>query len=61
MKELNRSSIDFATHPERILQIGEGNFLRCFVGWQVDILNERTALMPVSLSPGRSIPRRRQH
>ncbi len=44
MKELNRSSIDFATHPERILQIGEGNFLRCFVGWQVDILNEKNGL-----------------
>ena len=29
-----------AMHPERILQIGGGNFLRGFVGWIVDILNE---------------------
>jgi len=28
------------THPERILQVGSGNFLRGFVGWIVDILNE---------------------
>ena len=33
-----------AKHPERILQIGDGNFLRCFVGWQVDILNEKNGL-----------------
>lgn len=44
MKELNRSNMDFPKHPERILQIGEGNFLRCFVGWQVDILNEKNGL-----------------
>lgn len=44
MKELNRSNMDYARHPERILQIGEGNFLRCFVGWQVDILNEKNGL-----------------
>ncbi|MDR0669737.1 MAG: tagaturonate reductase [Treponema sp.] len=28
--------------PERILQYGEGNFLRGFADWQVDILNEKT-------------------
>ncbi len=27
--------------PERILQFGEGNFLRAFVDWMVDILNEQ--------------------
>ena len=27
--------------PERILQFGEGNFLRAFVDWMVDILNEK--------------------
>ncbi|AEV29766.1 mannitol-1-phosphate/altronate dehydrogenase [Sphaerochaeta pleomorpha str. Grapes] len=27
---------------ERILQYGEGNFLRAFADWQVDILNEKT-------------------
>lgn len=29
------------THPVRILQFGEGNFLRAFVDWMVDIANER--------------------
>ena len=27
--------------PERIIQFGEGNFLRAFADWMVDILNER--------------------
>jgi tagaturonate reductase len=27
---------------ERILQFGEGNFLRAFADWQIDILNEKT-------------------
>jgi len=30
------------TRPERILQYGEGNFLRAFVDWKIDILNEKT-------------------
>ena len=29
-------------YPEKIIQFGEGNFLRCFVDWQIDILNEKT-------------------
>lgn len=44
MQELNRTNNSYKTHPERILQIGEGNFLRCFIGWQVDILNEKNDL-----------------
>jgi tagaturonate reductase len=28
--------------PVRILQFGEGNFLRAFVDWHIDILNEKT-------------------
>ncbi|AEC01290.1 tagaturonate reductase [Parasphaerochaeta coccoides] len=31
--------------PERILQFGEGNFLRAFVDWMVDILNEKTSFI----------------
>ena len=27
---------------EKILQFGEGNFLRAFVDWMIDILNEKT-------------------
>ena len=40
---LNRNTV--ATVPERpvrILQFGEGNFLRGFVDWMIDILNEKT-------------------
>ena len=44
MERLNRNSGQYKKHPERILQIGEGNFLRCFIGWQVDILNEKKGL-----------------
>ena len=29
-------------YPEKIIQFGEGNFLRCFIDWQIDILNEKT-------------------
>jgi tagaturonate reductase len=28
--------------PEKVLQFGEGNFLRAFADWQIDILNEKT-------------------
>lgn len=44
MEKLNRSSREIKQYPEKILQIGEGNFLRCFIGWQVDILNEKNGL-----------------
>lgn len=30
------------TRKERVLQYGEGNFLRAFVDWMIDILNEKT-------------------
>ena len=32
------------THTERVVQFGTGNFLRAFVGWQLDIVNEGTDL-----------------
>ncbi|BFP42004.1 tagaturonate reductase [Flavobacteriaceae bacterium GF1] len=41
--QLNRTTV--VTVPERpvkILQFGEGNFLRGFVDWMIDILNEKT-------------------
>ncbi len=31
---------DFKTYPEKVLQFGEGNFLRAFVDWQIDKMNE---------------------
>ncbi|MBE6349394.1 MAG: tagaturonate reductase [Spirochaetaceae bacterium] len=30
------------SRPEKVLQFGEGNFLRAFVDWQIDIANEKT-------------------
>lgn len=44
MKTLNRRDFPGARHSERIIQFGEGNFLRAFVDWQVDLLNEHTDL-----------------
>ncbi|MEL6976136.1 MAG: tagaturonate reductase [Bacteroidota bacterium] len=43
MKKLNRETISsLPKRPVKIVQFGEGNFLRGFVDWMVDILNERT-------------------
>ena len=44
MKTLNRHDFPGAQYPERIIQFGEGNFLRAFVDWQIDLLNEHTDL-----------------
>lgn len=45
-------------HPVRILQFGEGNFLRAFVDYAVDIANEEMALTAAWLSscPARARP-----
>lgn len=32
---------DTVKYPERIIQFGEGNFLRAFFDWMVDIMNEK--------------------
>ncbi|MGB5116086.1 MAG: tagaturonate reductase [Providencia rettgeri] len=39
---LNRQSMANKQYPEKILQFGEGNFLRAFIDWMVDQLNEKT-------------------
>ncbi len=44
MKTLNRRDFPGAQYPERIIQFGEGNFLRAFVDWQIDLPNEHTDL-----------------
>ena len=31
-----------AERPIKAIQFGEGNFLRAFIDWQIDILNART-------------------
>ncbi|MDE6291976.1 MAG: tagaturonate reductase, partial [Muribaculaceae bacterium] len=42
MKVLNKQTAPKATAPERIIQFGEGNFLRAFVDWIVKNMNEAT-------------------
>ena len=42
MKELNRETTHVNLRPERIIQFGEGNFLRAFVDWIIQNMNERT-------------------
>lgn len=40
MKKLNNSTVNRNPRPVRILQFGEGNFLRAFVDWMIDKANE---------------------
>lgn len=41
MKELNRTSVEKKALPVKILQFGEGNFLRAFVDWMIDKANNK--------------------
>ncbi|MDF2159080.1 tagaturonate reductase [Algoriphagus sp. CAU 1675] len=41
MKKLNRSTASKNQEKTRILQFGNGNFLRAFVDWMIDIANEK--------------------
>ncbi|RCW77535.1 tagaturonate reductase [Saliterribacillus persicus] len=40
MKKLSKEIVEKQIYPERVLQFGEGNFLRAFVDWQIDVMNE---------------------
>ncbi|MDU8925152.1 tagaturonate reductase [Pasteurellaceae bacterium LIM206] len=42
MKILNRTNFPGKKYPTKIIQFGEGNFLRAFIDWQIDKLNEKT-------------------
>lgn len=45
MKILNRKNYpEYPKYPNKVIQFGEGNFLRCFIDWQLDIINEKTDL-----------------
>ncbi|MFV8758449.1 tagaturonate reductase, partial [Yersinia enterocolitica] len=44
MLTLNRRDFPGRHHPDKVIQFGEGNFLRAFVDWQLDLLNEHTSL-----------------
>jgi len=40
---LNKQTVpNLQTYPERVVQFGGGNFLRAFVDWVIEILNEET-------------------
>ncbi|MDD3078225.1 MAG: tagaturonate reductase [Paludibacter sp.] len=42
MERLNRASANISTkYPERIIQFGEGNFLRAFIDWMVYNMNKK--------------------
>ena len=43
MKELNKQTAEKKQRPERIIQFGEGNFLRAFIDWIVWNMDEETA------------------
>ena len=44
LKKLSRQTAPYKERPVRVLQFGEGNFLRAFVDWQIDIANEKGVL-----------------
>ena len=42
LKKLNRkNTASESDRPVRVLQFGEGNFLRAFVDWMIDVMNEK--------------------
>ena len=45
LKKMDRSAVENnIERPVRVLQFGEGNFLRAFVDWQIDIANQKGVL-----------------
>ncbi|MEA9390393.1 tagaturonate reductase [Acerihabitans sp. TG2] len=44
MQTLNRQNFPGRQYTDRVIQFGEGNFLRAFIDWQLDLLNEHTDL-----------------
>lgn len=42
MEKLNRSTVSAATYTEKVIQFGEGNFLRAFIEWIIWKTNQKT-------------------
>ena len=42
MKALNKTTANKTVRPEKVIQFGEGNFLRAFVDWIIFNMNEKT-------------------
>ncbi|MGC3977710.1 MAG: hypothetical protein QM751_05435 [Paludibacteraceae bacterium] len=55
MKELNKNTVEKKELPVKILQFGEGNFLRAFVDWMIDKANE-TGIMNHGIVAVQPIP-----
>lgn len=43
-ENLKPTKLSGPQYPTRAIQFGEGNFLRAFIDWQLDLLNEKTDL-----------------
>ena len=41
MKNLNRNTVNTRSYTERIIQFGEGNFLRAFANWMIHEMNKQ--------------------
>ncbi|GAB3008642.1 tagaturonate reductase [Niabella terrae] len=41
MKALNKTTVEKPVYPVKVMQFGEGNFLRAFVDWMIDKANEK--------------------
>ena len=41
MKNLNRNTVNTHSYTERIIQFGEGNFLRAFANWMIHEMNKQ--------------------
>jgi len=41
MQELNRNIVKVNTYTERVIQFGEGNFLRAFANWMIHEMNKK--------------------
>ena len=52
LKEQNYDGYLLEDAPERVLQFGEGNFLRAFVDYFIDVLNEKAGFNVRSRTAG---------
>ncbi|MEJ7644074.1 MAG: tagaturonate reductase [Chryseolinea sp.] len=43
LKKLNRNAVpEVRNRPVKVLHFGDGNFIRAFIGWIIDVMNEST-------------------
>ena len=63
-----KETVSKPQRPVKVLQFGEGNFLRAFVDWIIDLLNEKgdfngsvMMVQPLAKGMGEMIPGRPLH